>query len=132
MFLTDVFIADKPKFNWHRHDYSDPDALHKATQVGTSVFVKQLKERSFPGLVFKKYEFFSTHVHNTFYQKFSISGDEIVIRLRGQQLTLPYLINNGFSRPIMVEGKDGLDLNLPQEDFTVQDVEHYVGKFWFP
>ena len=58
---------------------------------------------------------------------FVISGDEVIIRLRGQQLTLPYLINNGFSRPIMVEGRDGLDLNLPQEGFTVQDVENYVG-----
>ena len=29
----------------------------------------------------------------------------------------------------MVDGKDGLDLNLPQEGFSVQDVEHYVGKF---
>jgi hypothetical protein len=31
----------------------------------------------------------------------------------------------------MIEGRDGLDLNLPQEGFTVQDVENYVGKFQF-
>ena len=55
------------------------------------------------------------------------SGEEVIIRLRGQNLTLPYLQSNGFSRPILVEGKDGLGLAIPQENFTVQDVEHYVG-----
>jgi hypothetical protein len=26
-----------------------------------------------------------------------------------------------------VEHKDGLDLNVPQDNFTVEDVENYVG-----
>ena len=50
------------------------------------------------------------------------------MRLRGQQLTLPYLHSNGFTVPILVEGKDGLGLDVPQESFTVQDVENYVGE----
>lgn len=49
------------------------------------------------------------------------------MRLRGQQLTLPYLHSNGFTQPILVEGKDGLGLHVPQ-NFTVQDVENYVGQ----
>jgi len=93
----------KPKLNWHRHDYSDPDAQRKPSQAGTTAFIRELKQRNFK------------------------SGEEVIIRLRGQNLTLPYLQSNGFSRPILVEGKDGLGLAIPQENFTVQDVEHYVG-----
>lgn len=55
------------------------------------------------------------------------SAEDVLLRLRGQQLTLPYLNGSGFTRPIFVEHKDGLDLNVPQDTFTVQDVENYVG-----
>lgn len=55
------------------------------------------------------------------------SADDIVLRLRGQQLTLPYLNRNGFSSPILVETKDGLDLHIPPESFCIKDMEHYVG-----
>lgn len=57
-----------------------------------------------------------------------LSAEEVILRLRGQQLTLPYLNGSGFTRPIFVEHKDGLDLNVPQDSFTVEDVENYIGK----
>ncbi|XP_045028311.1 lysine-specific demethylase 7B isoform X1 [Daphnia magna] len=93
----------KPVLNLHRHDYSDPDASQKATQAGTQIFIRDLKARSF------------------------LNAEEVILRLRGQQLTLPYLNGSGFTRPIFVEHKDGLDLNVPQDSFTVEDVENYIG-----
>jgi len=47
--------------------------------------------------------------------------------LRGFELTEDYLIKNGFRRPILVHCKDGLDLRVPPDDFSVHDVEEYVG-----
>lgn len=37
---------------------------------------------------------------------------------------------NGFSKPILVEDKNGLDLIVPSSSFTVLDVENYVGKLF--
>ena len=56
------------------------------------------------------------------------SCDDVVFRLRGQQLTLPYIIENGFNNPILVEDKTGLDLIAPHDSFNVLDVENYVGE----
>lgn len=47
--------------------------------------------------------------------------------LRGFELTEDYLAENGFRRPIIVRCKDGLDLRVPVEQFSVQDVEQHVG-----
>uniref|UniRef100_A0A2C9LBX7 PHD-type domain-containing protein n=1 Tax=Biomphalaria glabrata TaxID=6526 RepID=A0A2C9LBX7_BIOGL len=39
----------KHRRNWHRHDYSeDGSKLKTAVQTGTVVFIKELKNRSFP------------------------------------------------------------------------------------
>jgi len=58
-----------------------------------------------------------------------------LVVLRGFELTEDYLIKNGFRRPILVRCKDGLDLQVPPDDFSVQDVEEYVGMLmvsvWF-
>jgi hypothetical protein len=51
-----------------------------------------------------------------------------VLRLRGHQLTVPYLTQHGFNEPILVEEKEGLEMLLPPENFTVQDVENYIGE----
>ncbi|CAL4140098.1 unnamed protein product, partial [Meganyctiphanes norvegica] len=93
----------KARLNWHRHDYSEADAGSKPVQTGTQVFIKELKTRHFP------------------------SRKEVVLRLRGQQLTLPYVVTNGFDKPILVEDKHGLDLIVPHDSFNVLDVENYVG-----
>ncbi|XP_045612008.1 lysine-specific demethylase phf2-like isoform X2 [Procambarus clarkii] len=93
----------KARLNWHRHDYSEADAATKPVQTGTQVFIKELKTRHFP------------------------SSEDVVIRLRGQQLTLPYIIANGFHKPILVEDTNGLELIVPHDSFNVLDVENYVG-----
>ncbi|KAK8396444.1 hypothetical protein O3P69_005472 [Scylla paramamosain] len=55
------------------------------------------------------------------------SSEDVVCRLRGQQLTLPYIAANGFTKPILVEDKNGLELIVPHDSFNVLDVESYVG-----
>ncbi|XP_076237493.1 histone lysine demethylase PHF8 isoform X4 [Calliopsis andreniformis] len=93
----------KAKLNWHRHDYSEADADTKPVQTGTPVFIRELKSRHFP------------------------KADDIVKHIRGQQLTLQYLQTNGFETPIIIDGKDGLDMIVPPPNFSVYDVESYIG-----
>ncbi|XP_031834180.1 histone lysine demethylase PHF8 isoform X2 [Nomia melanderi] len=93
----------KVKLNWHRHDYTEKDADNKPVQTGTPVFIRELKSRHFP------------------------KADEIVKHVRGQQLTLQYLQTNGFENPIIIDGKDGLDMVVPLPNFSVYDVESYIG-----
>ena len=57
------------------------------------------------------------------------SGDEILIKLHGSELTLDYLERNGFSSPIVVENKENLGLIVPPSTFSVADVERYVGMY---
>ena len=56
------------------------------------------------------------------------SGDEVVVKLHGSELTKDYLDRHGFGSPIVVENKDGLGLIVPPSTFSVSDVERYVGK----
>lgn len=93
----------KTKLNWHRHDYTESDANTKPVQTGTPVFIRELKSRHFP------------------------KADEVVKHVRGQQLTLQYLQANGFESPIIIDGKDGLDMTVPPPNFSVYDVESYIG-----
>ncbi|CAM1323221.1 PHF2 (predicted), partial [Pycnogonum litorale] len=93
----------KLRTNWHRHDHTDPDPHGKAVQTGTYMFIRELKSRHFP------------------------SFDESLLRLYGHQLTLSYVIENGFDKPIFVENKDGLDLKVPPATFTVNDIIEYLG-----
>ncbi|KAK0095206.1 hypothetical protein PV326_008979 [Microctonus aethiopoides] len=89
----------KVKLNWHRHEYTEANAETLPVQTGTPVFVSELKSRHFP------------------------KADEVVKHIRGQQLTLPYLQTNGFDTPIIIDGKDGLDMTLPPSNFSVYDIE---------
>ncbi|KAG5845884.1 hypothetical protein ANANG_G00143920 [Anguilla anguilla] len=93
----------KKRNNWHRHDYTEPDDGTKPVQAGTSVFVQELRARSFP------------------------SGDEILVRMHGSQVTQKYLEKQGFQYPIALSKPDGLGLRLPPPTFSVRDVEQYVG-----
>ncbi|KAM4523685.1 lysine-specific demethylase 7A [Fundulus diaphanus] len=93
----------KRRHNWHRHDYTEPDDGSKPVQAGTSVFVKQLQQRTFP------------------------SAEEILIRMRGEHVTTRYLERHGFNYPIAVTEMEGLGLKLPPPTFSVKDVEQYVG-----
>ncbi|PSN57336.1 hypothetical protein C0J52_02107 [Blattella germanica] len=94
----------KQHTNCHRHNYSEPDADNKPVQTGTAVFIKELKSRHFP------------------------SACGVVHRLQnGNQLTIQYMTQTGFNEPIIVEDKSGLDLVVPPQDFSVKDVENYIG-----
>uniref|UniRef100_A0A671MM14 Lysine-specific demethylase 7B n=1 Tax=Sinocyclocheilus anshuiensis TaxID=1608454 RepID=A0A671MM14_9TELE len=93
----------KKRRNWHRHDYTEPDDGSKPVQAGTSVFVRELQARTFP------------------------SGDEILQQMYGSQVTQRYLERHGFRYPIAVHKMEGLGLRLPPPDFSVKDVERYVG-----
>ncbi|GLV43139.1 Lysine demethylase 2 [Carabus blaptoides fortunei] len=93
----------KPYRNCHRHDFWDPDAYDKPVQTGTGVFIRELCKRHFS------------------------SEGEIVLHMRGQQLTENFLHQNGFNNPIVIDGKDGLDMTIPPENFSLYDVESYIG-----
>lgn len=47
--------------------------------------------------------------------------------MRGQQLTETLLQQQGFNNPIVIDGKDGLDMTIPLDNFSLYDVESYVG-----
>ncbi|XP_066997900.1 histone lysine demethylase PHF8 isoform X2 [Anabrus simplex] len=93
----------KMRTNWHRHNITEPDADKKAVQTGTAVFIKELKSRHFS------------------------SADDVVKKLPGKLLTVRYLQEHGFENPILIEDKEGLDMVVPTEDFSVLDVERYIG-----
>lgn len=77
------------------------------------------------------------------------SGEKVIRRLQGSELNLAYIAGGdagggggekggggedgvttgGFSQPILVSDKTGLDLNIPHPSFSVEDVENYVGEF---
>lgn len=78
-------------------------ATDKPVQTGTAVFIKELRSRHFAG------------------------EGEIVLHMRGQQLTDTLLQQQGFNNPIVIDGKDGLDMTIPPDNFSVYDVESYIG-----
>ncbi|XP_059160163.1 lysine-specific demethylase 7A-like isoform X2 [Physella acuta] len=95
----------KHKRNWHRHDYSeDGSKIKNVVQTGTVLFIKELKNRTFP------------------------NAEEIPIEhLHGSQVTAKYFEENGFDVPILCEKKDGLNLILPPPSITIQEIENLVG-----
>lgn len=96
-------FLDKPYRNWHRHDFWDENATNKPVQTGTAVFIRELRARHFS------------------------SEGEVVLHMRGQQLTETLLQQQGFNNPIVIDGKDGLDMTVPIDNFSVYDVESYIG-----
>ncbi|XP_056646362.1 lysine-specific demethylase 7B-like [Diorhabda sublineata] len=94
---------NKPICNWHRHDYWDDNASTKPVQTGTPVFIKELCARHFT------------------------PETDVVMHMRGQQLTETFLKTHGFNKPISIDTKDGLDLTVPPENFSVYDVESFIG-----
>ncbi|XP_043934060.1 lysine-specific demethylase PHF2 isoform X2 [Protopterus annectens] len=92
----------KKKKSLHKHDTGQPPEI-KPVQNGSQMFIKELRSRTFP------------------------SADEIVVKLNGCQLTEEYLEENGFTVPILIPKKDGLEMSVPAPTFYVSDVENYVG-----
>ncbi|XP_018325995.1 lysine-specific demethylase 7B isoform X2 [Agrilus planipennis] len=93
----------KPYLNWHRHDYWDPNAADKPVQTGTAAFIRELRSRHF------------------------LCEGDVVLHMRGQQLTEAVLSQQGFNNPIVVDNKDGLSMTIPPDNFSLYDVEQYVG-----
>ncbi|XP_027621324.1 lysine-specific demethylase PHF2, partial [Tupaia chinensis] len=92
----------KKKRTWHKHGPGQvPDV--KPVQNGSQLFIKELRSRTFP------------------------SAEDVVARVPGNQLTLGYMEDHGFTEPILVPKKDGLGLAVPAPTFYVSDVENYVG-----
>lgn len=60
-----------------------------------------------------------------------VSADPVVSKMEGSQLTIEFLLQNGFDQPIIIEDKEGLGLRVPSDYFTVQDVEALVGKWTY-
>lgn len=50
------------------------------------------------------------------------------MHMQGSQVTQRYLERHSFRYPISVAHLDGIGLHLPPSDFSVKDVERYVGK----
>lgn len=95
----------KPITNYHRHNQYDKNPSEKV-QAGTIKFINQLIRKVFQ------------------------PADDVVINLDGSQLTLPYLVKNGFDRPILIDNKEGLDLIVPPENFGVQDIMNKLTSFY--
>lgn len=47
--------------------------------------------------------------------------------MRGHELTEDLLLQQGFGNPIIIDGKEGLGMTIPPENFSVFDVEGYIG-----
>ena len=56
-----------------------------------------------------------------------LSADEVVLRPHGSDITLDWFMSNGFNKPMIVNDPTGLDIKVPPPDFTIMDVERYVG-----
>ncbi|CAF1278220.1 unnamed protein product [Adineta ricciae] len=93
----------KQRRNQHRRDYSDANAENKTTESGTMDFVNKLKRKVFP------------------------SCAPVITRLKGSEVTAEYLINNGFTKPILVTNRDGLELTLPSRTITLAEINELIG-----
>ena len=55
------------------------------------------------------------------------SATEVINTSNGSEVTTDWFINNGFNTPLLIDQPEGLSLTVPTSDFTVADVERYVG-----
>lgn len=53
--------------------------------------------------------------------------DDVVEEMLGHQLTMNYLQENGFEKPILIKQMHGLGMKMPLKSFTVSDVKQCVG-----
>lgn len=56
------------------------------------------------------------------------SADEVILRPKGSDLTIEWFNTHGFNKPMIVEEPTGLGIKVPPSDFTIPDVEKYVGE----
>ena len=55
------------------------------------------------------------------------SATEVIITPNGNEVTTDWFNDNGFNTPLLIDQPEGLGLTVPTSDFTVADVERYVG-----
>ena len=55
------------------------------------------------------------------------SATEVINTPNGSKVTTDWFNNNGFNTPLLIDQPEGLGLTVPTSDFTVADVERYVG-----
>ena len=55
------------------------------------------------------------------------SAEGVILSLHGSKVTVDWFNENGFGNPIVVDRPEGLGVKVPPSDFTVADVEQYVG-----
>lgn len=56
------------------------------------------------------------------------SCESVITRLKGNQVTVEYLAKNGFTKPILITNRDGLDLTLPNRRITLTEIGDLVGE----
>ncbi|EDO41168.1 predicted protein [Nematostella vectensis] len=54
-------------------------------------------------------------------------ADSFVQMLDGNEFSLKYVQSNGFKTPILFKSTEGLDMKIPDAEFTVTDVKNFVG-----
>ena len=47
---------------------------------------------------------------------------------KGSDLTLEWFATHGFDKPMIVEEPKGLKIKIPSPEFSIPDVERYVGE----
>ncbi|CAF1065607.1 unnamed protein product [Rotaria sordida] len=92
----------KQQQNQHRRDYSDANAEQKPIQSGTKIFINKLKQKTFSDC------------------------ESVILRIKGDQLTNEYLFKNGFTKPILISNRDGLELTLPDRMITLEEINKLI------
>ena len=91
-------------------------------QSGTRDFVNTLKRRVFPRYA-PSHLAYKMHLDLRF-----DSCESVITRLKGHQLTMEYLSEMGFTRPILITNRDGLDITLPSRTITLAEINELAGK----
>ncbi len=52
----------------------------------------------------------------------------MITRLKGNQLTNEYLLKNGFTKPILITNRDGLELTLPSRTIRLEEINELTGR----
>ncbi|XP_040215241.1 lysine-specific demethylase PHF2 isoform X5 [Rana temporaria] len=120
----------KKKRNWHKQDTGQTPEV-KPVQNGSQVFIKELRSRTFPRSASSRRDEIQQEVSDAEDSNgdssFARDAEDVVTKLNGNQLTVEYFEETGFTEPILVPKKDGLGISVPAPTFYVSDVENYVG-----
>lgn len=60
-----------------------------------------------------------------------VKSESIPHKMRGEDLTVAFLSENGFREPLLVDGVESLDMKMPPSSITVNRIKELVGMFYF-